>query len=210
MERGESFLSAWDASSAGHTAEGAKVRTRKFSSSLSIEVISFILINMVPTSSQSKPAPHILAKNILPGHSPTPATHIVRMFQVSPQTTPPQSWSLFYDLVQHCPSHSFYIYNFVCMCACVCVGRSVLSDSVTPWTIAHWAPLFMGFSRQEYWGGLPFPFPGDLPNPGMEPRSPALQADFFNTDPRRCNLHATNFLLFKKLENIPLFGCTRS
>ena len=64
------------------------------------------------------------------------------------------------------------------MCVCVCVGRLVLSDSVIPWTIAHWAPLFMGFSRQEYWSWLPFPFPGGLPNPGMEPRSPALQADF--------------------------------
>ena len=47
----------------------------------------------------------------------------------------------------------------------------------TPWTIAHQAPLSMGFSRQEFWSGLPFPSPGDLPNPGIEPRSPALQAD---------------------------------
>ena len=46
-----------------------------------------------------------------------------------------------------------------------------------PWAVGHEAPLFMGFSRQEYWSGLPFPSPGDLPNPGMEPRSPALQAD---------------------------------
>ena len=54
-----------------------------------------------------------------------------------------------------------------------------MSDSATPWTVAHQAPLSMGFSRLEYWSGLPFPSPGDLPNPGMEPRSPALQADFF-------------------------------
>ena len=47
----------------------------------------------------------------------------------------------------------------------------------TPWTVAHQAPLFMGFSRQKYWSGLPFPSPGDLPNPGIEPGSPALQAD---------------------------------
>ena len=46
-----------------------------------------------------------------------------------------------------------------------------------PWTIAYQDPLSMGFSRQEYWSGLPFPSPGDLPNPGIEPRSPALQAD---------------------------------
>ena len=42
----------------------------------------------------------------------------------------------------------------------------------TPWTIAHQAPLFVEFSRQEYWSGVPFPSPGDLPNPGIEPRSP--------------------------------------
>ena len=43
-----------------------------------------------------------------------------------------------------------------------------------PWTVAHQAPLFMGFSRQEYWSGLPFPSPGDLPNPGIKPGSPTL------------------------------------
>ena len=48
---------------------------------------------------------------------------------------------------------------------------------VTPWTVAHQAPPSMGFSRQEYWSGLPFPSPRDLLNPGIEPRSPALQAD---------------------------------
>ena len=47
----------------------------------------------------------------------------------------------------------------------------------TPWTIVHQVPLSVGFSRQEYWSGLSFPYPGDLPNPGMEPGSPALQAD---------------------------------
>ena len=44
----------------------------------------------------------------------------------------------------------------------------------TPWTVAYQVPLSMGFSRQEYWSGLPFPSPGDLPNPGIEPGSPAL------------------------------------
>ena len=48
---------------------------------------------------------------------------------------------------------------------------------VIPWTVVHQVPLSMGFSRQEYWSGLPFPSPGDLPDPGIEPRSPALQAD---------------------------------
>ena len=53
----------------------------------------------------------------------------------------------------------------------------------TPWTVAYQAPPSMGFSRQEYWSGLPFPFPGDLPNPGIEPRSPALLADVLTSAP---------------------------
>ena len=53
----------------------------------------------------------------------------------------------------------------------------------TPWTVAHQAPLSMGFSRQEYWSGLPFPSPGDLPDPGAGPRSPALQADALTSEP---------------------------
>ena len=52
----------------------------------------------------------------------------------------------------------------------------------TPWTIALQVPLSVGFSRQEYWSGLPFPSPGDLPNPGIEPGSPALQADSLPTE----------------------------
>ena len=51
------------------------------------------------------------------------------------------------------------------------------------WTVAHQAPLSLGFSRQEYWSGLPFPSPGDLPNPGIEPGSPALQADSLPSEP---------------------------
>ena len=53
----------------------------------------------------------------------------------------------------------------------------------TPWTVAYQAPPSMGFSRQEYWSGVPFPSPGDLPNPGIEPRSPALQADALPSEP---------------------------
>ena len=59
------------------------------------------------------------------------------------------------------------------------VSPSVISNSVTPWTVARQAPLSTGFSRQEYWIGLPFPSPGDLPDPGSKPRSPALQTYFF-------------------------------
>ena len=61
---------------------------------------------------------------------------------------------------------------------------SVVSSSfVTPWTEVLKAPLSMGFSRQEYWSGLPFPPSGDLPDPGIEPMSPALVGKFFTTEP---------------------------
>ena len=53
----------------------------------------------------------------------------------------------------------------------------------TPWTVAYQAPPSMGFSRQECWSGLPFSSPGDLPDPGIEPRSPALQADTLPSEP---------------------------
>ena len=69
----------------------------------------------------------------------------------------------------------------------------------TPWTVAYQAPPSMGFSRREYWSGLPFPSPGDLPNPGIEPRSLALQADSFPAelfqilkDDAVKELHSTN------------------
>ena len=62
--------------------------------------------------------------------------------------------------------------------------QSLSHDSlVTPWTIAHQVPLSMTFSRQEFGSGLPFRSPGDLPNPGIEPRSPALQADSLPSEP---------------------------
>ena len=74
----------------------------------------------------------------------------------------------------------------VCVHVCVCVHARAQSFScaqlfATPWTVAHQAPLSMGFSRQEYWSGLPFPPPGDLPHPGIEPASPVLADGFFTT-----------------------------
>ena len=54
---------------------------------------------------------------------------------------------------------------------------------VTPWSVAYQAPPSMGFSRQEHWGGLPFPSLGDLPDPGIEPGSPAFQADALTSEP---------------------------
>jgi len=70
-------------------------------------------------------------------------------------------------------SHFIFL-NLVLSC-------SVMSDSVIPWTVAHQDPLSMEFFRQEYWSGLPFPSPGDLPNPVIKPMSPvssALQVDY--------------------------------
>ena len=61
--------------------------------------------------------------------------------------------------------------------------KSLSRVQLFAWTVAYQAPLSMGFSRQEYWSGLPFPFPGDLPNPGIEPKSPALQADALTSEP---------------------------
>ena len=75
-----------------------------------------------------------------------------------------------------------------------------MSDAfVTPWTVAHQAPLSMKFSRQEYWSGLPFPSLGDLPNPGVEPTSlvsPALVGRFFTTVPSE-KAHSFQSLLVK-------------
>jgi len=81
----------------------------------------------------------------------------------------------------------------VCVCVCVCF--------VTPCTVACQAPLTMGFSRQEYWSGLPFPSPGDLPDPGIELASPALQAD--SVPPVTCPPdHHTKFLPNRNLPYI--------
>ena len=64
----------------------------------------------------------------------------------------------------------------------VCQFLSGVQLFASPWTVAHQAPLSMEFSRQESWSGQPFPSPGDLPNPGIEPRSPALQADSLSSE----------------------------
>ena len=74
----------------------------------------------------------------------------------------------------------------VCVCVCVCVWLSWVQLFVISWTAVCQAPLPMEFSRKEYWSGLPFPTPWDLPNPGKEPMSlvsPALTGRFFPTAP---------------------------
>ena len=68
-----------------------------------------------------------------------------------------------------------------------------------PWTVVYQASLSIGFSRQEYWSGLPFPSPGDPPDPGIEPRSPALQADALPSEPPGKSSHTPEYYFdFKK------------
>ena len=64
----------------------------------------------------------------------------------------------------------------------VCIRAQSCPTLCNPWTTAHQTPLSMRFSRQGYWSGLPFPSPGDLPNPGIEPGFPAQQADSLLTE----------------------------
>ena len=75
--------------------------------------------------------------------------------------------------------------NFPCVLSMKVKGKSLSHVRLfaTLWTVAHQAPPSMGFSRQEYWNGLPFPSPGDLPDPGIEPRSPALESDALTSEP---------------------------
>ena len=74
----------------------------------------------------------------------------------------------------------------------------------TPWTVAYQAPPSMGFSRQECWSGLPFPSPGDLPDPGIEPRSPALRVDALPSEPpgRSTQLSDFHFTFSEPVVNI--------
>ena len=90
---------------------------------------------------------------------------------------------------------SFWVVIFVllpsacwtlCQCSSCLLHACVFSRDrlfATLWTVAHQASLSIGFSRQEYWSGLPFPSPGDLPDPGIKPRSPALQTDALLSEP---------------------------
>ena len=76
--------------------------------------------------------------------------------------------------------------RWLCVCVCVCVCVSCYSHVqlfATLWTAAHQAPLSMRVSRHEYWNGLPCLAPEDLPDPGIEPMSPALTVKFFSTEP---------------------------
>ena len=107
---------------------------------------------------------------------------------------PPPSTFLPSEMVPAPPSHTaslttasdFRGRTLICDCVCGC-APSAVSDSLRPmWTVARQAPLSTGFSRQEHWSGLPCPPPRDLPDPGIEPASPAFPAladEFFTTEP---------------------------
>ena len=85
--------------------------------------------------------------------------------------------------------------NFLVKCVCVCVLNQLCFLFATPWTVDHKAPLSMGIFGQEYWSGLPFPIPGDLPNPGIEPTSAvfaALAGGPFTIEPPRKSLELLN------------------
>ena len=82
----------------------------------------------------------------------------------------------------HYQSHQFTFLNFVSVCMCVLFSQSC-PTLCGPLDCSPHAPLSMGFSRQGYWSGLPFPSPGDLPDPGTKPGSPALQADSLQSEP---------------------------
>ena len=85
------------------------------------------------------------------------------------------------------------------VCVCVCVwarALSVTSKSLWPMDCSLPAPLSLEFPRQEHWRGLPFPFPGVLPDPGIKLRSPALQMDSLLTEPPGKPIYSVDFILF--------------
>ena len=92
------------------------------------------------------------------------------------------SWNFIFKISLRFNPYRFYLMSLLRVC--VLRRVSCVRLSATHWTIAHQAPLSTGFTRQEYWNGLPCPPPGDLLNPGIKPtslKSPALAAEFFTT-----------------------------
>ena len=85
-------------------------------------------------------------------------------------------------LMWHIMKHKTTYEIFLPKCCCCLVVELCLTSFLTPWTVVCQVPLSMGFPKQEYWNGVPFPSPGGLPNPGIEPTSPALADGFFTTE----------------------------
>ena len=92
------------------------------------------------------------------------------------------------------------------LCSCLLAQSClILSD---PMDCSHQAPLSMGFFRHEYWSGLPFPLPGDLPDPGIKPMSPALQADSLSTEsPGMPKLHEYHYQIKVMVNFLRLYVC---
>ena len=82
-----------------------------------------------------------------------------------------------------------------------CCRCLVAKSFETSWTVAHQAPLSMGFPRQEYWSGLPFPSPGDLPDSGIEPTSPTLQVDSLPLSHQRSSFKTEIWIQKEECEN---------
>ena len=103
---------------------------------------------------------------------------------------------LMYTVQVWCLVSSLALFSLPTECEfkCVCQSLSRVWLFATPWTAVRRAPLSMRFSRQEYWSGLPCPPPGDLPDPGIEPRSPALQADSLPAEPPGKRVQVRGFI----------------
>ena len=90
-------------------------------------------------------------------------------------------------------------YKEKCSTSTVVYSLSHVQLFVTPWTVTRQAPLSMGFSRQDYWSGLPFASPGDLPDPGIKPSSPTLQEDSLPSKPPRKSQNALAVIFIMRL-----------
>ena len=122
-----------------------------------------------------------------------PLTNIDNCFKNNCVKAPLQMLYLITEWLFEAVAYNGQCLIVTCVCVCVCVCARVCTRAlshvrlfVTLWTIAHQAPLSMGFPRQEYWSRLPFPSPGDLPDPGIKPVSPVsatLAGRFFTTAP---------------------------
>ena len=95
------------------------------------------------------------------------------------------AWIILIDLYSTSVIFSFTVSSLLIMPSCEVKVKSLSHVQLfaTPWSAAYQAPPSIGFSRQESWSGLPFPSPGDLPDPGIEPMSPTLQADALPPEP---------------------------
>ena len=142
---------------------------------------------------------HFLLQGIFPtGVKPASPTLAGRFFTTVPQGKPNKhdvtlKCNTWFWFVHHVQLNDIIVMTGIYKSWMLLLSRfSHVRFFATQWTIAHQTPLSMGFSRQEYWSGLPCPLPpGDLPDPGIKPTTPALQADSLPTEPPgkpQCNI----------------------